>query len=218
MEIIASSLTNNDAMDYEMRLIALCRNMGASLCNLTDGGEGTHGWVPNEQSRRNMSERNVFRRPEFIEMMKKNKKGKKLTDEHKLKISKAGLGRKRSAEAIEKTSMKNRGRKFTDEQRVRMSAAQKKKPPPTLEARQKMSKSRMGREFSDETRKKISEAKKKPIICSNGMIFDSAIDAALWLGKNKGSQGNISSCCNGNLKTAYGYSWSFFKENEPKFP
>lgn len=77
-----------------------------------------------------------------------------------------------------------------------------------------MSIDRKGRIITDEVKIKISIANKKPIICSNGMLFDSATDAALHLGKKAQAASNISSCCNGKLKTAYGHNWKFFTENE----
>ena len=41
-------------------------------------------------------------------------------------------------------------------------------------------------------------------------IFDSIIDAAHYLGKNK--SGAIVNCCKGNLKSAYGYVWEYLSK------
>ena len=49
-----------DALKHEMTLIALYgrRDLGAgTLCNLTDGGEGTSGWVPSKRVRQAISAR-----------------------------------------------------------------------------------------------------------------------------------------------------------------
>lgn len=46
--------------------------------------------------------------------------------------------------------------------------------------------------------------------CSNGMVFKTKKDAVDWLKKNgfeKASIGRLSSVCNGDRSTAYGYKW-----------
>jgi group I intron endonuclease len=46
--------------------------------------------------------------------------------------------------------------------------------------------------------------------CSNGMVFDSASDAANWLKNQTGKLAHISNilnCAKGRKKTAYGYTW-----------
>lgn len=46
--------------------------------------------------------------------------------------------------------------------------------------------------------------------CSNGMVFDSVSDAALWAtGVKRKGTGRISEACRGVSKTAYGYEWSY---------
>lgn len=218
VKIIASGLLEEDSFRIEMSAIALCKNMGARLANLTDGGEGNSGWNPSPESRRRMSESNVFRRPEFIEKMKKDRTGKKLSEEHKRKIGLAGIGRIRLESSNEKARQKMLGRKMTEEQRKKMSESQKRRPPITEQTRLNMSKAGKGKIISEYCKQKTSEANSKKVLCSNGLTFSSATNAAKWIvdsGLRKSAyQGNISSCCYGKLKTAYGFSWSFAKESE----
>jgi hypothetical protein len=66
--------------------------------------------------------------------------------------------------------------------------------------------------LSSELRAKIGEAQRKTIACSNGMIFSHGDDAADWLssaGRVGVSKSNISKCCHGQRKSAYGFKWSF---------
>jgi hypothetical protein len=63
----------------------------------------------------------------------------------------------------------------------------------------------------------ISSNNKKPIICNNGMMFDSGIDAEKWLksiGFLKAASTSISACCIGKHTTAYGFQWRFASNND----
>lgn len=69
--------------------------------NCTIGGEGLTGMIGNKNP--------MFgkKRPDVAER-NKNRKGIKLTDEHKKKLSKVGKGRKHSEESIEKMRLKRK--------------------------------------------------------------------------------------------------------------
>lgn len=55
--IILTSTENKEELNQlEMDLIAKYRAAGARLTNLTDGGEGSVGWVPSEETKKNISE------------------------------------------------------------------------------------------------------------------------------------------------------------------
>ena len=76
----------------------------------------------------------------------------------------------------------------------------------TEEAKQKMSETHKGTKHSEEIKRKISEANKgknkkgKKVICiTTGKIFYSSKEAGNYYNV---SQGNISSCCGGKLKSA----------------
>lgn len=57
----------------------------------------------------------------------------------------------------------------------------------------------------------VSNAK-KPVLCSNGMRFESVKDAARWVSIETGRYSFpacISRCCWGNSGSSYGYNWEF---------
>jgi len=91
--------------------------------------------------------------------------GKKLSDEHKRKISEGGKGRVQSEETRRKISDTQKGRVFTEEHSRKISDSSKGKKM-SVETRKKMSDSRKGKKrkpFSEEHCKRISESKKGTI-------------------------------------------------------
>ena len=90
--IVQDNLTEKQALELEVLLIA---DIGReSLCNLTDGGEGSSGCVCSEETKRKIGEANKGR-IQSEEHRRKNSeanKGKKLSEEHKRKIGEAGKG------------------------------------------------------------------------------------------------------------------------------
>ena len=80
----------------------------------------------------------------------------------------------------------------------------------TEESKLKMSLARIGKkvakEFVDKRSKKITQ---KTLSGEFIRIWDSAKQIQRELGL---SQGNISRCCNGEYKKAYGYKWEYYKQ------
>lgn len=144
----------------EIRYITAARAIGIRLTNATDGGEGMLNPSPETRARMGLAHRG-----------NKYNLGRKLSLEHRAKISAAGVGRKRSAESQERINAANRGRRRSAEARARMSAAHKGKKLSekqraalvgrklSLEHRAKMSEAQRGRKHSPETCAKISAAK-----------------------------------------------------------
>lgn len=58
----------------------------------------------------------------------------------------------------------------------------------------------------------------RPVICSNGMRFDTTGDAARWACVDKEIKGhersNIYMCCVGKIKSAFGYAW-WYEGSDP---
>lgn len=55
----------------------------------------------------------------------------------------------------------------------------------------------------------------KPVICSNGMKFESAYLAAEWIRETKNPKASsslITGCCRGKYKTAHGFTWAYYGE------
>lgn len=138
IDIMLDELTWNFACEKEVEFIKMYgrRNIGTGvLVNLTDGGEGLVGLVH-----------------------------KKHTKEAKRKISEAGkgnkhsLGRKLSEEHKKKLSRIHKGRVMPEEHRLRLIELNKTRQW-TDEAKDKIRKLKIGRVNSDSTRLKISQAK-----------------------------------------------------------
>lgn len=111
-------LETNDLVflkEKEIEFIALYgrKDLGkGTLCNLTDGGEGNHGLIVSEETRKKMSA---------------SLKGRVFTEEWIKKFSEANRGRAVSDETKKLLSEKLSGRKRTLEQKQRMKEAQSKR-------------------------------------------------------------------------------------------
>lgn len=120
--------TNAEAVAEEIRLIAELRAFGVPLANMTDGGDGTPGFKRTPEQCRANGERKIGN--QYM-------KGKKLSEEAKMKISLSNLGKKRDeafrakrSQAMkeyfsdpknrERQSIIARNRKHTDETREKM--------------------------------------------------------------------------------------------------
>ena len=146
VEILHENLSYQECKVIEIDLIRKYgrKDLGTgSLCNLTDGGDGTVGWIVSEETLKKMSEGKTGE--------KNNMFGKTHSDETRRKISEAGKGK-----TGEKHSMF--GKTPSEETRRKMSEAQKGK---TLsdEHKRKISDAAKGRKHSDETKRKMSEGK-----------------------------------------------------------
>lgn len=110
IELIAQNLSEESAFELEVLLIAEIGR--ASLCNLTDGGDGMSGHTHTEVAKRRMSEACL---------------GRSLSEEHKKKVGDATRGRITSEETKKKLSEAHRHRIFTAEhlQRLKTSSAKK---------------------------------------------------------------------------------------------
>lgn len=104
-EIICHWETEKEALEHEMFLIQCFKDMKIHLVNMTDGGEGTSGWIPNDswKVKKSESQKTKFAKGEnpLISDAAKQKRsktivGRKLDKEHKQKISKSLIGNKRT--------------------------------------------------------------------------------------------------------------------------
>lgn len=89
------------AIEYEIFLIAWCRKQKFKMANVTDGGDGVHGWRPSESTRA---------------VWRAQRKGKLLGNKHR-------LGDKHSEETRKKMSIAGKGRTWTPEHRANHAAA-----------------------------------------------------------------------------------------------
>jgi hypothetical protein len=123
INILAAWKSEQEAFEHEKFLIWCFKDMGFGLVNMTDGGEGLSN--PSEETRSKMSQNNAMKRPEIAAKISSARKGKPLSDEHCLKLSKVQSGRKLS----DATKQKMRDRFLTgisEETKQKMSDSSKK--------------------------------------------------------------------------------------------
>jgi hypothetical protein len=158
-QIVAIDVVPNDAwVAAESEWIAHYRaRAGDRIMNLTDGGEGTLGWVPTEtwyanrtrvltgkrpsaETRAKMSEaqRIVRQDPEFHQRVSDGIKRRWADPEYKAAMCEKQRITQSNPDLRKAKSEKQKGRIFSDEHRAKISAARK------------------GHEVSEETRRKIA--------------------------------------------------------------
>lgn len=145
VEILFDNLTCEQAKEKEREFITLYgkKQFGGLLVNLTNGGDGTSGYIHTEETKK------ILSRPRTEEHKKKlslAKKGVKLSQRTKEKMRIAQTGRKQAEACKEKL----RNRVFSEETKAKMSKAMK------------------GRVFSEESKRKMSEARKGKIAWNKG--------------------------------------------------
>ena len=132
----------------------------------------------------------------------------KLSEETREKISEASLGKTLSEETKQKMREAKKGEKHN------MFGKEH-----TEESKHKMREAHTGKEHTEETKKKMREAKSGEKNPTSKKVYQYTLDgtyvddfgssgeAARALGKSSGSL--ISMCARGELKTAYGFKWSY---------
>jgi hypothetical protein len=141
--LLKQNLTEEEAFKHEIYMIAVFgrKDLGTGILhNRTNGGDGTSGWVPSEETRKKMSVT-----------------AKNMSENHKAKISAAAKGRLFSEETRSKLSAV--GKNMSKERRAKMSELHKGKTN-SEETKAKMSEAKKGKTHSEETKAKISAAHK----------------------------------------------------------
>jgi hypothetical protein len=152
VEIIADNLSVEFAKEKEIEFIKLYGRIdkrNGTLCNMTDGGDGIHGYIFSKSHREKLSIK---------------AKGRIISEEQKEKLRKYKLGVKNSDEARRKISIANKNRKNTPEQNLASSIRMKNNNP---------SKGKIGKNSS--TFKGFIEAYKDGIIVG---VYEGVYDVA----------------------------------------
>ena len=150
---LKQNLTEREAFKHEIYMIAVFgrKDLGTGiLYNMTNGGEGTSGWVPSEETKMNIGE---------AKKGNTNCLGRILSKETKIKMSDANKGHIVSEETRKKISEASKGHIVSEETRRKLSESNKN---PSEETRRKLSEASKGHIVSEETKRKISEANKNP--------------------------------------------------------
>jgi len=95
IEFLHVNLSEEESKQLEIVEIKKHRDAGYPLVNLTNGGDGNHGWIPSQETRLKISASNTGKSPtqETRDKMSVAKLGTKHTQESKDKITAANLRR-----------------------------------------------------------------------------------------------------------------------------
>lgn len=185
----------------EVELIDLYRRRGVRLVNISNGGEGTSGWIPSQETRQRIGEANKHTPKASGE--KHGMFGKKHTAESLAKMV-------ASQNKRDHTNHPMRGKRHTEESKAKMSQSLKGtkigKDNPfygkthSPEVLEKMRLAHIGRKQSAEEIEKRAKKIRRAIIClTDNKLYSSITEASKILGIDGSS---ISACCKGKLKTA----------------
>ena len=140
-------LTEDEAFELESKLINAhgrkynSRISCGTLCNMTDGGDGSIGIIRSIETRKKLSEAMKGKKAsdETKNKMSESAKGKVLSEETRKKISIANTGKRLSDETKKKLSIINTGKKLSKETRDNMTGrAPNKKQKKALEFGRRM--------------------------------------------------------------------------------
>jgi hypothetical protein len=173
VNITHKDICKEEACSIEKYLISFWREaLGKNnLANITDGGEGMSGVIPNAETR---------------EKIAASKRGLVISDEAKAKIAAANKKRIVTKETREKLSLVWKGRVHSEESKRKISLGNIGKKY-TQEAKDKISKGNTGKRRTDEVKKLYSEQRKgrlnpnakKVVDSKNGVIYRCVKDAAI---------------------------------------
>jgi len=144
VEVLAHWPTEQEAFKHEKFLISCFRDMGYSIANITNGGDGCSGLVHTDAVKQKISQIH---------------KGKKLSVEQIEMIRKSSTGRKHSDETKAYLKKINKERVLTEKQQQQIRSAHVGKPL-SEETKKKISLAHMGKKLSEEHRAIISKAHK----------------------------------------------------------
>lgn len=136
--------SEQDAFDTERLFIRLLKEKGIELVNLTDGGEGSSGYTPTDETKRKLK-----KTPQQREVLAALKRGTTQSKETIAKKIASMTGLKRSEEFKEKQRQARLGVTHTEQARKKIAAAKTGKPSWNK-----------GKSFSEASKQKMSLAKK----------------------------------------------------------
>jgi len=207
------------ALFGEMELIDAYRRRGVRITNITNGGEGTTGWVPTEEVKRKIGEANKHtpkasgkfhgmygkkHTPESLAKMRDSQKAREWGEKHPF------YGKRHSEEAKAKVSQNRKG-KLIGENNPFYGKTH------TPEVLEKIRMANLGRKASVKTKTKMRNTHlqlapksklSKPVLClTNGIEYYGLNEASKQLNLHRQS---IRMVCNGKLKQTGGhvFEWS----------
>ena len=243
-EIVANNLTEEEAIEMEIDLIALyktncCRYKNPSYgYNMTDGGQGSSGHRHTDEARKKISisskehwSNEEYRAAQIERTTGENNPfyGKQHTEETKERLREASSGKVPSEETRIKISEALTGIQRSVETRQKMSDAQKQLYQD--EERRMRNSQRLkeyysnpenhpmyGKHRSDETKRKLVIANGKPVLQfdKNGEFIKEYPSTGEAARVNNLSQSDVCYCCLKKHITAGGYMWIYKDEYDPQ--
>ena len=127
---LKQNLTEEEAFKHEIYMIDVFGRIDLDtgiLHNRTDGGEGSSGCIPSEETKRKLSEVNKGKivSEETRKKISETSKGKTLSEEHIKKISEANKGHAVSEETKRKLSEAHKGNTLSEEHKRKLSEVRK---------------------------------------------------------------------------------------------
>lgn len=162
--------------EFERAWISKLRKLGFDLTNLTDGGDGTDGYIMPDEVRERIrqkvrliiKEHPIDFTPEVRQKISKALKGKPKSKEHRAKLSKAQTGKPcpmagkhhtEEAKAKIREARKHQVIRHSPESRAKIGLAHKGKYV-SEETKQKLREVNLGKKHTEETKAKISAGNK----------------------------------------------------------
>jgi hypothetical protein len=118
VDIIHENLSEKRAFDWEKLYISMFGRK--NLCNLTDGGDGSTGCIPNEETRKKL--RNKIVTEETRKKISQSQKGRIVTEQTRKKLSQSHKGNNNwlGKTHTEETKQKMRNKIVTEETRKKI--------------------------------------------------------------------------------------------------
>jgi group I intron endonuclease len=195
-EILFSNLTKEEAEQREIDLIKQYKSNNPEYgYNIREGGSLSL-WAESSKEKLRLANLGKHLTAETKKKLHDFNIGKKIPEEVKSKISKTLTGFKRGT--------------FSEEHRKKLSESLKGRPPSEKQLKQllNLAENQKGRNNPNARRVKQFDLKNNYI-----KTWDCISDACKKLGVNTQNSGNISMCCKGTKKTAYGYIWRYVDDN-----
>lgn len=201
-EILYTNLSEKEAKSKEVELISHYKAFDISY-NITDGGGGSLGLFPNEDTRKKIGEKS---------------KGRECKESTRIKLSNALKGKKKPEGFGEALSKKLKGRKFTPEQ-IEKSRLARIGLRNSEEAIAKWRLKMVGRKYDKEFGNKIAKIKSIPIVqlTLKGdfvSFWESAKIAAETMGY---TQSKITACCKNKRSQSNKYIWRYLSDYDISF-
>lgn len=197
-EILYTGLTKEAAEQKEIELIKHYKSNDTNFgYNIREGGSSSL-WAESSKEKLRLANLGKHCSEETKKKLHDFNIGKKIPEEVKRKISKTLTGYKRGS--------------FTEEHRRKLSEAAKKRPIPEKQLKQLLE---LAANQKGENNPRARKVKQFDLENNYIKTWGCISDACRALNINPRRSGNITSCCRGDRKTAYGYIWRY-EDDDPE--